>query len=81
MLCEVRVEASVLAVLHLADQSQLDQNAEAPIDGAQADIWQTDLHRIINLFRAWVVLLPSHLFENNPALTGKSIAFLPESLA
>ena len=81
MFCEVRVEASVFAVLHLANQPKVDQNAEAPIDSAQADLWQTDLHPIIDLFRAWVVSLPSHLFEDNPALTGKSIAFLPKPFA
>ena len=78
MLCEVRIKASIFAVLHLVNQTEFDQNAEASIDSAQADIWQTNLHRIIDLFRAWVVSLPSHLFEDNPALTGKSIAFLPE---
>jgi hypothetical protein len=81
MLCEVRVEASVFAVLHLANQTKVDQNAEAPIDSAQANLWQMNLHRIIDLFRAWVVLLPSHFFEDNPALTRKSIAFLPQPFA
>lgn len=78
MLCEVRVEASVCTMLDLANQSEFNQNTETPIDSAQADVWQTDPYRIVNLFRAWVVLLLD-FFEDNPTLTGKSIAFLPET--
>ena len=79
MLCEVRVEASIFAMLHLMNQTEFDQNPETSIDSAQADVWQTDLYRIIDFLRAWVVLLPSHFFEDNLALTGKSIAFLFET--